>query len=216
MAACVQVMTARLPGPDLCGRELPGRKAAQPGGSGSDQLDRATQHQRGGGAFAPGCPPFVVAMGTKIVLQVLVGPWELRDLIAVKEAGPLAPGPLEEGDPRRHEYSGSSAGSPHRAPQTAQPPFHHCPRLLAFVGADVRGPMDPAGGNAHLRPPGSRRGQAPREEGVPPDERLRERPLFATHSRRWERAVSRSCSVSPQAASGGCPSSGRARRTALP
>jgi hypothetical protein len=51
--------------------------------------------------------------------------------------------------------------------------------------------------------------------GGQPAERLWERPLFATRSRRWERAVRRLGNVSPEAASGGCPSSVRALRTAL-
>ena len=216
MAACAQVMTERLPVPNLRGCELPGRKAAQPGGSGGDQLDRAPQHQRRGGTFAPRCPPFVVAMGTKILLQVVVGPWEIRDLRAMKEAGPVAPGHLEEGDPRRRKAPGSRSGSHHRAQQAAQATLHHGPRLLAFVGEEMSRLMDPAVGNAHIGPQGRRRGQAPLEECVQPDERLREPPLFATRSRLWEIAVSRSCSLRPEAARGGCPSSVRALRTALP
>jgi hypothetical protein len=178
VAACVQVMTERLPVPNLRGCELPGRKAAQPGGSGGDQLDRAPQHQRRGGTFAPRCPPFVVAMGTKILLQVIVGPWESRDLIAMKEAGLVAPGPLEEGDPRRRKAPGSRSGAHHRAQQAAQATFHHGPRLLAFVGEEMSRRMDPAVGNAHLGPQGSRRGQAPLEACVQPDERLREPPVL--------------------------------------
>ena len=203
MAACVQVMTKRLPGPDLRRRQLPGRKDAQPSGSGGEQLDRATQHQRGGGAFAPRRPPFVVAMGTKTLLQVVIGPWEIRDLIAVKETWPVAPGHLEEVDQRRREYPGSRSVLPHCASQAAQAPLHRCPRRLVFIGEDVRGPLDPAVGHAPSGPQGRRPGQAPLEECGQPDKRLRESPLFATRSRLWESAVSRSCSLSPEAARGG-------------
>ena len=208
-------MTERLPALDLGGRKLPGRKAAQPSGRGGNQLDRATQYQRGGGAFAPCGTPFMVAMGPKTLLQVIIGPWEIRDRIAVKETGPVAPSHLEEGDQRRREYPGGSAVPHHGAEQAAHATFHRYPRLLVFVSEDVRYPMDPAGGNVHIGPQGSRLSQAPLEEGVQPDQWLWERPLFATRSRLWERVVSRACSLSPEAARGGCPSSVRALRTAL-
>jgi hypothetical protein len=42
-------------------------------------------------------------MGTTTVLQVVIGPWQIRALIAVKEAWPIAPGYLEEVDQRRRE-----------------------------------------------------------------------------------------------------------------
>ena len=215
MAAGIQVMPERLPGFDLRGYELPSRKAAQPGGSGGDQLDRATQYQGGGGTFAPRCPPFVVAMGTKTLLQVVIGPWEIRDLIAVKEAWPVAPGHLEEVDERRRQGPDGRSVPHHRAQQTAQATFYYCPRLLVFVGEDMSYPMDPVVGKAHIGPQGSCLGQAPLEECLQSGKRLWESPLFATPSRLWEIVVSRSCSLSPEAARGGCPSSVRALRTAL-
>jgi hypothetical protein len=86
---------------------------------------------------------------------------------------------------------------------------------LGFVVQDVGRPMDPAIGHAHVRPQGGSGRQAPLEDGLQPREGLGQGPLFSTCSRLAEMAVRRSGSWSPEAASGGRPSSVRALRTAL-
>ena len=79
----------------------------------------------------------------------------------------------------------------------------------------VGGAMPPAIGDAHIRPQGGRRGQTSLEEALPPGEGPGPGPLFSPRSRLWERAVRRPCSVRPEAARGGWPSSVSARRTAV-
>jgi hypothetical protein len=142
-------------------------------------------------------------MRPKTLLQVIIGPGQIGDLIAVKESRPVTARDLEEVGQCRGEPSCGSSVPRHGTQQAAQATLHGCPSELVGVREDVSRPMHPAVGDPHVRPQGGRLGQASLEERLQPDERLGEGPLFATRSRLVAIAVSRSCSFSPEAASGG-------------
>ena len=154
-------------------------------------------------------------MRPKALLQVIIGPWQIRDLIAVEEPWPVTARDFQEVGQSRGEPPSGSPVPHHRAQQATQATFDSHPRVLVLIGEDVGHAMDPAIGDAHLGPQRGGFGQAPLEERLQPDKGLGQAPLLASRSRLWEIAVSRSCSVSPEAARGGWPSSVRALRTAL-
>src|SRR5215831_12403664 len=209
-----QCMAEVMPGVEGLGGYLPGREEPQPRGSSSDQSYRSAQYQSGRGTFAPGHAPLVVAMRAKVLLQVVIGPRQLRDLIAMEQAWPVTARNLEEVRQRRGERPGGSLVPRHRAQQAAQATLHSRSCALLFIGEDVGSPIDPAIGDAHGGPQGGGRRQAPLEDTLQPSEGLWQGPLFSTRSRLSAMAPRRSWSLRPEATTGGRPSFVRALRTA--
>src|ERR671929_318514 len=82
------------------------------------------------------------------------------------------------------------------------------------VGEDMGGRAEPAGGAADIGPEGAGARQATLDEGRDPPQRPAQSPLSSTRCRLPAIASSRACSLSPEAASGGRPSSVSAERTA--
>jgi hypothetical protein len=155
------------------------------------------------------------AIRAKALLQIIIGPGEVRDAIAVKEAGPVTPRDLEEvGDGKGERPSGGLMPH-HSAEQPLQAALQRRLCMLISVVEDVGHPMDPAIGDADVGPESGSCREALVEPGVEAPERLGHGPLFSTRSRLSEMAVRRSWSLSPEAARGGRPSSVRALRTAL-
>ena len=89
LASDSQFMAEGVPGVEVLRGNLPGREGSQPRGSRRDQSYRATEYQCGRCAFASSRPPFVITMHAKGLLQFVIGPRQLRHLIAVKEPGPV-------------------------------------------------------------------------------------------------------------------------------
>src|SRR4029434_2912083 len=71
----------------------------------------------------------------------------------------------------------------HRAQQALQATLHGCPRVLCLVAEDMGGPMDPAIGDAYVRPQGGGCSQAPLEDGLKPREGLGQGTLLYTRTR---------------------------------
>lgn len=184
-------------------------------GGGGDDPDGAREHQGRGRDFAPGRPPLMVALGSKELFQRVIGAWEIRDGIAVKEAWPVTAGDLEEMGQRGCECPSGRLVPGQPSQQATQASLHRCPGQLVFVGEDLRHPLDPAVGKPHVGPQRGSGRQTPLEEGLQSSEWLGERPFFPSRARLWETALSRSWSLRPEATKGGRPSSVRALRTAL-
>lgn len=110
-----QFMAEVMPGVEGLGCYLPGREELQPRGSSSDQSYRPAQYQSGRGTFAPGRSPLMVAMRAKALLQVVIGPRQRRDLIAMEQTWPVTAGNLEEVHQRRGERPGGRLVPCHRA-----------------------------------------------------------------------------------------------------
>lgn len=162
-------MTESLPGTDLLRGKFPWRKDPEPGGRGREELNRAPQHQRRGGTFAPCGAPFVVAVRPKGLLQVIIGPGQSRDRIAVKEAWPVTARDFQEMCQRGGECPRASPVPRHGAQEATQATLHSRPRAVFLVGEDVGYLVDPARGDAHLRPQQGGLGQAPVEERLQPE-----------------------------------------------
>src|SRR4029434_3868674 len=158
--------------------------------------------------------PFVMTMRANGLLQFVIGPRQLRNLIAVKEPGPVTARDLEKVPQRGGERPCGGPVPCHRAQQALQATLHGCPMVLFLVAEDMGAPMDPARGTAYVRPQGGGCSQAPLEDGLQPREGLGQGPLFSPRSRLSAMAARRSWSLRPEATKGGRPSSVRALRTA--
>jgi hypothetical protein len=99
--------------------ELGGRGWLQSRRDGGQEAHGATDDQGRGGDLPPGDPPIMMAGGAEEVLEIIVGPGQVRDLVAVEEPGPVALGHgaevLDGGGQRPH----GGALVPHRGEQLA-------------------------------------------------------------------------------------------------
>ena len=159
--------------------------------------------------------PLVVAVAAEELFQVVVGPRQVRHLVAVEQARPVAAAdphevsrrPRQRPQPRRMPRSSPPAGRPTAAAPPRPGPGRSSPRMCAarHTQAYIRAMA------GHSVAVASR----PAAEQLPQPLQLGREPLFsATRSRLAATADSRSCNFSPEASSGGRPSSVRALRTA--
>src|SRR5262249_16908857 len=74
LAPSRKVAAECLPVLHVLGGEFVGREGMYPRCCRRDHRDGTGGHQGGGGHFAPGCPPLVVAMGTKELFEGVIGP----------------------------------------------------------------------------------------------------------------------------------------------
>src|SRR5215467_8023800 len=134
----------------------------------------------------------MITIGAKKLLQVSIGPGQMREARAVKQAGPVAPADLQKVPYRGCEAPGFGLMLPHGSEQPVQPPLYSSPWLLGVIMQDVRGAMHPALGHPHLRPQRRRRVQPPSQDRLQAPERLGQGPLFSTRSRLRAIALRRS------------------------
>lgn len=111
-------------------------------------------------------------MGPKTLFQGVIGPRQIRDLVAVKQPRPVTARDFQEVHQWRSERPSGSPVSCHGAQQAAQALFDGRPRVLCLVGEDVGCAMYPAIGNAHLRPQRGGLGQPSLENRLQPDQGL--------------------------------------------
>src|SRR5262249_27713068 len=183
------------------------------GGQTGEQPGRPPQHQRRRGPLAAGGPPLVVPVAAEQLLQVVVGPREARGVVAVEQPWPVPPADLQEVIHRGGQLADGIPVPPHRPHRPAQPrPDRRTGRALR--PEDVGRLVHPAVGPADQPPQPGRRGQRPVDEPLEPAQLGREPPCAPARPMLPLIALSRSWSLSPEAASGGRPSSVRALRTA--
>ena len=155
-----------------------------------------------------------MALRPEELLQIIVGARQARDGVAVEQPWSVAARHLGEVLNGASQPSGQGAMADHGTGQPMQAPPHGAGREAGLVLEDARRLMNPAKGDLHIRPePGCAR-QATKDETLQPLQLGTQRPFFATRSRLAATAVRRSLSLSPEAASGGRPSSVMALRTA--
>ena len=99
----------------------------------------------------------MIAIGTKKLLELIIGTGQLGNGITMQQAWPIAPADLQKVLYRGCESPGFGLMLPHGPEQPVQPPLHGGPCVLASIMQDVRGAMDPAIGHPHLRPQRRRR-----------------------------------------------------------
>ena len=93
----------------------------------------------------------MTAMGAKKLLQIIVGAGKLRDAIAVEQPRPITPADLEKVVDSGGQCAGFGAVPRHGPEEPPQAPLHHGRTVLVVV-QDVGRPMDPAIGDADVRP----------------------------------------------------------------
>jgi hypothetical protein len=86
----------------------------------------------------------MVTMGAKEVFQVVVGAGQVRDIIAVEEPRPVAPGDFEEMHDARFQLSSFGTPALHRTEQTLKAPSHMGPIKLGRVAQEVGSGMHPS------------------------------------------------------------------------
>ena len=123
------------------------------------------------------------ALRAKKLLQILIGPGQLRDALAVNQAGPGAPAALQTVPYRWCEAPGFGLRLPHGPEQPVPPPLSSGAWLLGGMMPDVRGAMHPAIGHLHLGPQRRRRVQPTAQDRPQAPSRLGQGPLFSLRSR---------------------------------
>jgi hypothetical protein len=207
-------MPSRLPGTHRFGDELGAGAWAYAGRCTGDESDRAAPHHSRRSDLAPGGAPLMIALRTKKLFKSVLGGGKSGDAIAVKQAGPVAPGDLPKVLQRGCEGAGSGLVAGHRPAQSPQAGFDRRCRTLVPIAEEVGGMRNPAIPLAHVGPQGCRVGQAPCKPGVQAPKVRWHGPLFSTRSRLSVLGLRRSGSGRPEASRGGRPSSVRALRTA--
>src|SRR5262245_60139971 len=157
----------------------------------------------------------MIAIGAKKLLQLIIGAGQIGNVIAMKQAWPVAAADLQKVPHGGCEGPGFGCMLPHGPEQSLEPLLHRSPWLLGVIGQNVRGAMDPAISHPHLRPQRRRRIQPTPQDRLQAPEGLSECPPCAVRSRHRVMAVRRSWSWRPAAAKAWRPSSVRALQTAL-
>jgi hypothetical protein len=75
----------------------------------------------------------MTAMGTKKLLQIIIGAGEIRDAIAVEQPGPITAADLEKVVDGRGKRARFGVVPRHGTEQPLQAPFYHYLTVLVFV-----------------------------------------------------------------------------------
>jgi hypothetical protein len=102
------------------------------------------------------------------LLEIIIGPGQLRHRIAGKESRPGTAGDLPEVRQRWCQCASRSLVSCHRTQQSPEAALHRQRLMLVLVAEDVGCLMDPAIPHPYVRPEISRVHQAPRQQALQP------------------------------------------------
>jgi hypothetical protein len=214
LTACIELLTSLFPSRGVARLQFRSAASAYAGGRTGDQAYRASQDERRGRALAARGSTLVMTAGTEELLQVVVGTRQTFDRIAMKQAWPVAARHLEEPLQRGSQRTRLGSVARHRLEQGAQA-VHHLRRIMLLgVVQDMSHTVDPREGGPYVGPEGVRLFQPFAQQGVQLVQGLRKSPFFSAPARLCSIAESRSCSTSPEACSGGRPSSVSEVRTA--
>jgi hypothetical protein len=144
-----------------------------------------------------------------------MGARALRHAITVAQTRPRTVADLEKGGDGRRQRACVGAVPLHRPAEPGQALLHRGLTALVLLLEAVHRTLHPARGHLHVGPPGRGVVQTPLEGGLQTPQGLGPGPLGSTRSRRSALVLRCGGRMSPEAAPGGRPSSGRARRTAL-
>src|SRR6266487_1716846 len=94
----------------------------------------------------------MVARGAEILLQLVVGAWKIRKIVAMKEARPITGGDFA----KRREHGGKRFRWNWRLLHLSQEVFirltHFCCRLLFVIAQQMRSSIDPCISLLYIRP----------------------------------------------------------------
>jgi transposase len=122
--------------------------------------NRAAHHRPGAGHLPPAATPFVVAIRAEEPFQVVVGPRQVRHVVAPEQPGPVAASDLAEVVERLGQAAHRPAMPGQRGDQAAGAASHRRGIAPPLIGQDHGQPPGPAEGRPHLRPYLGRRLQA--------------------------------------------------------
>jgi len=214
LAALLQAGAEFSPVQDAPRRQFLSGVGPQARAQASHDANRSPQHQTGGRGFAAGTAAFMVSGGAEELLQGVIGPGQVGNLIAMEQAGQVAGRDFQEVPQGRARSPGPLTLPSHR-PQMG-PVLAADDLGGAFLGvAENRGGLlHQAKGVLDRRPECGGLGQALSEDGLQLRQGLGE-PLFSfTRCKLADTSCSRPWSFRPLATSGGRPSSVSAERTA--
>ena len=148
------------------------------------------------------------------MLETVVGARQIRDGVAVEEPWPVAARDLEEVVDRLDQMACAGAVAGHGRDKPVEATPNPVGGFSVGIAEDVGGPVHPATDPLDGRPEGGGALEAAADQPAQPRERRRAAPFCTTRPRLSATASSRALSFSPEAASGGRPSSVMALRTA--
>src|SRR5690348_7146412 len=151
---------------------------------------------------------------TTLFRSVVVGARQVGDGVAVEQAGPVAAGHLQEVVDGAGERAGLGAVAADGGDEPGEAAGDRGRAETGRVVQDSGRAMHPAVGAADVRPEIAGAVQGVRDQPAQAPQEPRQPPFSAIRSRLATTAPSRPSSLSPEAASGGCPSSVMALRTA--
>src|SRR5215510_15289682 len=126
----------------------------------------------------------MIAIGTKKLLQLMLGARTIGHAITMKQAWPIAPADLQNVPYRGCESPRFGVRLPQSPEQPLQPSLHSGPCALSIIMQAGRGAMHPTIGYTYLGPQGSRRGQPAPQDRLQAPEGFAQGSLFSTRSRR--------------------------------
>lgn len=185
-----------------------------PGGNGGDQTRLATQHCGRRGGFAPGGAALVVALRAELMLKVVVGTRQIRHSVAVKQSRTVTAGDLAKVRDGIAQTARTVAVAGYGADHAIEAALNRGRILAIMVVQDVPHLMDPFVGPFDVRPERGGLLQAMFDQPLQRGKLRRGPPFSATRATLSATASNRPLSFSPEAASGGWPSSVMALRTA--
>lgn len=190
-AACVELGAKFFPGLEVASRKIFGQESARPGGGRGENTDLTALNHRGGSGLPTGDATFVPTVTAELLLQSVVGPRQVGNLITVKEPRPVAARDLDEMDDGLFQLPGLLPMARHGAEKAGKAfPNVFAGGLLRIV-QNLRRFVDPSESNSYTRPQRSRFAQSTINQVLQAREFFRE-PLFsATRSRLVEIAVRR-------------------------
>ena len=156
----------------------------------------------------------MVTLRPEQLLQSVVGAWQTRHAVAVKQARPVAARDLAEVIHCLGEADRPAPVAGHGSGQAVETALDHDGGVAVRIAEDTRDLMHPAVEALDGRPEGGGVRQAATDQLAQPRERRRAAPFCATRSRLSATASRRALRFRPEAASGGRPSSVMALRTA--
>ncbi len=156
----------------------------------------------------------MIAHGAKSVFQIIVGSGKIRHIVAREKPCPIAISHLEKGCGHLPKWLRGICFLSHLIEQRLIVLLYFLSCVLVRIGEQVCSPMYPRIPCLDIGPQIGGCGQSFCQQTVQALKFRWQAPFCATRSREEAMRVSRSWSLSPEAVSGGCPSSVRALRTA--
>lgn len=155
VASLVQRSAELGPLGDRAGAELSGIEGPGLGSNAGRQAYRSAEDQRRRGDFAPRDSSFQSFDRPEERFKVVIGSWELKDMVGEEESGPVTASDFQEMPQSPFERTGLGATARKCAQQPLEARLDLCPVELLRVVENVGRLVDPTVSDANGRPEGS-------------------------------------------------------------